>query len=73
MDAHKDARTQAELAAWALLVELCEDDCVVFETTADMRAAVLKVEKQLKRLHGVEQIAVELANRTFVLCGAATP
>lgn len=60
-DAQKDARTANELAAWAELLELCEDDCQVFQTTAAMRSAIIKVEKQLDRLHAIEATAHQLA------------
>lgn len=51
------ARSVSELQAWADLLELCEDDCRVFETTKKMRSAVLEVERELCRLHKVEDAA----------------
>lgn len=69
-DAHRSARTAQELAAWADLIDLCEDDCAVFETTPEMRSAVLKVERELARLHEVERQAIGLARKVLMLTGA---
>ena len=55
------ARSPEELEAWAELLELCDDDVQVFRTTKHMRSSVLEVEKELRRLHLVEQESIALA------------
>lgn len=54
------ARSVKELEAWAALLELCGDDCQVFDTTPAMRSAILEVEQELHRLHKIEDCAVRL-------------
>src|SRR4051812_30078356 len=55
------ARSVKELEAWAELLELCDDDCQTFRTTSAMRSAVLEVERELNRLHKIEDCAIKLA------------
>ncbi len=54
-------RTRLQLKGWADLLELCDDDCQVFDTTKNMRTAVIEVEKELTRLHRVEALCIKLA------------
>lgn len=54
-------RSSEQLAAWADLLELCEDGCEVFATTEAMRGAVISVEGELRRLHQVEEDARKMA------------
>lgn len=54
------ARTRDQLNAWAELLELCEDECEVFRTSAAMRSAVVEVERELKRLHQLEDLCIRL-------------
>jgi hypothetical protein len=57
------ARTPQQLSAWSSLLELCEDECAVFKTTKAMRSSVVEVERELKRLHAVEEAAIEATKR----------
>jgi hypothetical protein len=54
------ARSKEQVRAWRDLIELCDDDCAIFETTAEMRSAVIEVEAELDRLHKVEDACVRL-------------
>lgn len=55
------ARSADQLSAWAELLELCEDECEVFRTSATMRGAIVEVELELARLHKIEVAAIEIA------------
>ncbi len=55
------ARSVEQLQAWRELLELCEDECRVFDTTKAMRTAVLEVERELWRLHKLEDAAIGFA------------
>jgi hypothetical protein len=57
------ARSVKQLEAWAQLIRLCDDDCQTFSTTKEMRAAVLEVERELRRLHKIEGLAIILAQK----------
>lgn len=57
----RQGRTPEQLQGWADLLELCQDECQVFDTSPSMRTAVLEVERELSRLHAVEKLCVRLA------------
>lgn len=54
-------RTVEQLHAWVELLELCDDDCETFRTTAAMRQSVLAAEQELHRLHQVEALIIRFA------------
>lgn len=57
------ARSIEQLEAWAKLLDLCNDGCEVFSTTEVMRESVIEVEKELGRLHKIEDIAIILVRK----------
>ncbi len=60
------ARTSAQLDGWAQLLELCRDDCQVFDTTKAMRQAVIEIERELSRLHKIEEESIQMARESFI-------
>lgn len=63
MESELMARSVKQLEAWAHLIELCDDDCQTVSTTKEMRTAVLEVERELRRLHKIEGLAILLAQK----------